>query len=59
MDSDKKTLRNIENEILKLLAESTEEQILDEDTLINILDNSKKTSSDIFERLEKAKEVEL
>jgi dynein heavy chain len=41
MDRDKNTLVSIEDSILKLLAESTEEQILDEDELINILENSK------------------
>ena len=43
MAEDKKTLKNIENTILKMLTESTEEQILDEDTLINVLDESKIT----------------
>ena len=38
MAADKKTLKNIENTILKMLSESTMEQILDEDTLIDILD---------------------
>ena len=47
MDRDKNTLIKIEDTILKLLAESTEEQILDYDDLIIILENSKKTSSDI------------
>lgn len=37
--------------ILKLLSESTEEQILDEDNLINVLENSKKTSKEINERM--------
>jgi dynein heavy chain len=44
MDQDQRTLKNIENTILKLLSESTEEQILDEDTLINVLENSKVTA---------------
>lgn len=51
MDTDQKTLKNIENMILKLLSESTEEQILDEDTLITVLENSKKTSAEINERI--------
>ena len=37
MDNDQRTLLTIENQILKLLSESTEEQILDEDNLIIIL----------------------
>ena len=58
MAKDKNTLVSIENSILKLLAESTEEQILDEDNLINILEDSKKTSADITVRLEDAAVVE-
>jgi dynein heavy chain len=51
MDADQRTLKQIENTILKLLSESTEEQILDEDTLITVLENSKKTSKEINERI--------
>jgi len=51
MDADQRTLKQIEITILKLLSESTEEQILDEDTLINVLDTSKKTSKEINERM--------
>lgn len=51
MDSDQRTLKNIEITILKLLSESTEEQILDEDNLIIVLENSKKTSREINERM--------
>jgi hypothetical protein len=58
MDRDKNTLVSIEDSILKLLAESTEEQILDEDNLIIILENSKKTSADITKRLTDAAVVE-
>jgi dynein heavy chain len=58
MAADKKTLKNIENTILKMLTESTEEQILDEDTLIDVLKDSKKTSAEINERIAKATEVE-
>jgi hypothetical protein len=58
MDSDQRTLKNIENTILKLLSESTEEQILDEDTLIIVLENSKKTSSEINLRIAAALIVE-
>jgi dynein heavy chain len=58
MAADKKTLKNIENTILKMLTESTEEQILDEDTLINVLKDSKKTSAEINERIAQATVVE-
>jgi dynein heavy chain len=51
MDHDQRTLKNIEIMILKMLSESTEEQILDEDNLINVLENSKKTSREINERM--------
>jgi len=59
MDADQRTLKNIENTILKLLSESTEEQILDEDTLITVLENSKKTSKEINERIAIAQTVEV
>ena len=58
MDSDQRTLKGIENTILKLLSESTEEQILDEDTLITVLENSKRTSKEINERIDQALVVE-
>lgn len=58
MDQDQRTLKNIENTILKLLSESTEEQILDEDTLITVLENSKRTSKEINERIAQALVVE-
>lgn len=58
MASDKKTLKNIENTILKMLSESTEEQILDEDTLINVLDSSKITSTEINIRIADSSIVE-
>ena len=58
MASDKKTLKNIENTILKMLSESTEEQILDEDTLINVLETSKITSTEINLRITQATIVE-
>lgn len=51
MAEDKKTLKNIENLILKMLSESTEEQILDEDTLINTLEESSVTSTEINKRI--------
>lgn len=58
MAADKSTLKNIENTILKMLTESTEEQILDEDTLINVLDESKITSTEINARIADATVVE-
>lgn len=58
MAADKSTLKNIENTILKMLTESTEEQILDEDTLINVLDESKITSTEINARIADATIVE-
>ena len=58
MDHDQRTLKNIENTILKLLSESTEEQILDEDNLIIVLENSKKTSREINERMSQSLIVE-
>lgn len=58
MAEDKKTLKNIENTILKMLNDSTEEQILDEDTLINQLEESNITSTEINERIAEASVVE-
>lgn len=58
MDHDQRTLKAIEIKILKMLSESTEEQILDEDDLINVLESSKVTSKEINERIEQAKIVE-
>lgn len=58
MARDKDTLVSLEEKILKLLAESSEEQILDEDDLILFLEDSKKTSADISTRLEDAEVVE-
>jgi dynein heavy chain len=58
MDNDSKSLKNIENIILKLLSESTEEQILDEDTLIDVLDDSKIKSREINKRVEQSKIIE-
>ena len=54
MANDQKTLKEIEIKILKLLSESTEEQILDEDFLINVLESSKQTSKEINERMEQS-----
>ena len=42
MDSDQKLLKSLEAKILKLMAESTYEQILDDDNLIMALEQSKK-----------------
>ena len=58
MDKDQRTLKQIEITILKLLSESQIEEILDEDNLINILEDSKKTSREISARIEQAVEVE-
>jgi dynein heavy chain len=58
MDKDQRTLKQIEITILKLLSESQIEEILDEDYLINILEDSKKTSKEISARIEQSVEVE-
>ena len=52
MAADAKTLKDLENNILRLLSEATVLQILDEDTLINVLEDSKKTSGEINIRME-------
>lgn len=52
MAKDQKTLKDTENMILKLLDETTTEQILDEDKLIDILSDSKVKSNEINERME-------
>ena len=46
MAKDAGTLKDLENNILKLLSGATLEEILDEDTLIETLEDSKKTSGD-------------
>jgi dynein heavy chain len=58
MAADAKTLKDLENNILKLLSEATLEQILDEDKLIIILEDSKVTSGEINERMAQSKIVE-
>ena len=58
MAEDKKTLKSIENNILKMLNDSSIEQILDEDTLIEVLDQSKITSAEINERIAQSAIVE-
>jgi len=45
-------LKDLENTILKKLSEATTEQILDEDALIDMLDDSKRTSREINERVD-------
>ena len=45
-------MKDTENMILKLLDETTTEQILDEDKLIDILSDSKVKSNEINERME-------
>ena len=52
MAKDQKTLKDTENMILKLLDETTTEQILDEDKLIDILSDSKVKSTEINARME-------
>lgn len=59
MAKDQKTLKDTENMILKLLDETTTEQILDEDKLIDILSDSKVKSTEINARMEQAKIVEV
>jgi len=58
MDKDNRTLKKQENDILQKLAKSTKEQILDEDTLIDMLKNSKRVSAEIQERIENAVIIE-
>jgi len=58
MDQDQRTLKDIENKILKMLSESTDEEILEEDNLINVLESSKKTSHEINERMDQSLIVE-
>jgi len=58
MDRDQKQLKALENNILKLLSENEVEQILDADTLINVLSDSKVTTAEINERMAQSKIVE-
>ena len=55
MAADAKTLQSLENKILNLLRDTEVEEILDKDTLIIILENSKQTSGEINERMAQAK----
>ncbi len=58
MDGFNKELRNIESQILKLLVESSLEEILDDDSLIRVLENAKGTAKTISERMTESAEVE-
>lgn len=58
MAADSKTLKDLESEVLRLLAGATTEQILDQDTLIDILEESKVKSAEINERMAQSKIVE-
>ena len=58
MANDQNTLKKLEIDILRLLSESTEEQILDEDDLILVLEGSKATAAEIGVRIEESKVVE-
>jgi len=44
MAADAKNLKELENTILKKLSDATTEEILDQDDLINILEDSKRVS---------------
>ena len=59
MAADSKTLKEIENKILSLLASATTIEILDADTLIDILKASKITTNEINERMANAKDLEI
>lgn len=58
MDGYNKELRNIESQILKLLVESSLEEILDDDSLIRVLENAKGTAKTINERVAESVEIE-
>jgi len=53
----KKELRNIEDEILRLLSESSGD-ILEDEALINTLGKSKQTSNEINEKVKEAEKTE-
>lgn len=59
MAADGKTLKDIENKILSLLASATTIEILDADTLIDILKASKITTNEINERIAASKILEV
>lgn len=54
MASDKAEIKRIENTILNTLSNSTIEDILDKDDLIDMLTDSKKTAGEIEERMRDA-----
>lgn len=58
MAADQATLQQTENTILEMLSTSTDEQILDEDNLINVLEKSKITSKEINGRIEESLVIE-
>jgi dynein heavy chain len=57
--ADAKTSKDLEDDILKKLAEATSEQILDEDELISMLEDSKRASEGIKARIAQSKAVEI
>jgi dynein heavy chain len=59
MAADSKTLKDLEAEVLRLLSGATTEEILDQDTLIDILEESKIKSAEINQRMEQSKIVEV
>ena len=59
MAADSKTLKEIENKILSLLASATTIEILDADTLFDILKASKITTNEINGRMADAKVLEV
>lgn len=58
MAADQATLQQTENTILEMLSTSTDEQILDEDNLINVLEKSKITSKEINNRIDESLVIE-
>ncbi len=55
---DKKALKDAEDNILKLLANSTLEQILDEEACVDTLRNAKFTSAEITKRMDESARLE-
>ena len=58
MAEDQKNLKKLQDTILEKLSSATTEEILDQDTLIDILEDSKKVAEEIGERMEAAVIVE-
>jgi len=54
MAEDAKNLKQLEDTILEKLSSATTEEILDQDDLINILEDSKRVSGEINERMEQS-----